>query len=41
MSLMRFMLPHLADGAYMLPMAEWHKPHEAIHVTVGAIPEST
>ena len=23
------------------PMAEWHKPHEAIHVTVGSIPEST
>ena len=23
------------------PMAEWHKPHEAIHVIVGSIPEST
>ena len=23
------------------PMKEWHKPHEAIHVTVGSIPEST
>ena len=23
------------------PMAEWHKPHEAIHVIVGSLPEST
>ena len=23
------------------PMAEWYKPHEVIHVTVGSIPEST
>ena len=22
------------------PMAEWHKPYEAIHATVGSIPES-
>ena len=22
-------------------MAEWHKPHEAIDVIVGSIPEST
>ena len=25
----------------MGPMAEWYKPHEVIHVTVGSIPEST
>ena len=23
------------------PMAEWHNPHEAIHVIVGSISEST